>query len=460
MGCSDTNITFSLNRKKRWLLPEIIEERILESVSTVDTSPSEREYLSLILDDDLKIMMYENENVHYHSSCVRYANSQMKPRVIDKNGRVFNSNTLAKWLNFETQSRRRRRRPADGQPVRVNMPKVRIEQRPGLFLSEVTYEFLYPRPCGPTKHGRSLLTYHKPPEKLYHEGRQGTDTSQNRRHSGRVACARLDIEEELTSYLGADEDSEAMCEHQQWSSQSEDSSKSLHDLSQSSTHTIAPDDTACPTVNFPMDCFILTYTVPPLVNSTVPKVVIDRKAHKYYEPPSTSDGILLCSIACANESDFLAVMQQTARNISQANLSPPTFLQRTPSSSFSVIYTYSRSASLINARLHHTGRAPTIVIKPDQTTLTCLVDLVNEKLSHSSPLPMDISKQEVLVQSHATDKPTILSKEKIMDESNEQASSPAWFNTIHHDYAMLECSVCCEALTENDAYELLPCTSS
>ena len=503
MRCTGSSLTYSLNRKKRWLLPGIIEQRIRESQSTVDASTPKQPGDQLwTVDENLKIVMYENENIRYRSNCVRYSNSQMEPRFIENNGRVFNSNTLSKWLNFETRplrSRHRRVRPRTSEPDRVNLPNFGVERRPGFFPSEVTYEFLYPRRCGPTKHGRSSLTYDKCPHNDYYRGRYDKDTNKRRRQLGRVACSLIDPKDEVAFYSADVEEDDTifaalytMDSGEQCRIESEDLSESQHDLSQTFNINIALDDTAYPTVDFPMDCFIPSYTVSPLANRITPEIIIDRKAHKFFEPPATSsaptatkssssDGIPLCSIACPNESDFLDTMQRSVQNISQANLSPPTFLQRTSSSSFSVIYAYSRSASLINARLSCTGLAPKIVVNQAQTTLTSLIDLVNEKLNESSipipgersryepihvdalrgclPLPVYISKQMILVQPHATDKPTALRNEKILDESGAPLQSPPWFNTVHHDYAMLDCSVCCETLTENDAYELLPCKS-
>ena len=62
------NLTFSLNKKKRWLLPDILEQRILQC-------KSDEKVYDPIIDERLKIVMYENENVRHDSTCIRYANS-------------------------------------------------------------------------------------------------------------------------------------------------------------------------------------------------------------------------------------------------------------------------------------------------------------------------------------------------------------------------------------------------
>ncbi|CAF4892509.1 unnamed protein product, partial [Rotaria magnacalcarata] len=57
------------------------------------------------IDERLKITMYENENVHHSSTCIRYANNQTVPHILYNNGRRFNSTTLTKWINFDTRER-------------------------------------------------------------------------------------------------------------------------------------------------------------------------------------------------------------------------------------------------------------------------------------------------------------------------------------------------------------------
>jgi len=217
--------------------------------------------------------------------------------------------------------------------------------------------------------------------------------------------------------------------------------------------------------------------------------MIDHKAHKYFEPPSSTSNKnpekpviinenLLCSIPYENESDLLSLMQQSNMKISQANLSPPIFLQRTLTSSFSVIYTYSRTSSMINATLKFSDLPPNLVFDKNQITLEKLIELISNKLDEnqlkpeikssqmsrinvdalrgSLPLPLTISQKMLLVQPNSTDKQTALEIENRTNKNQDEQ----WFDTTKTLYEISECSICCETLSSNDAYQLLPCMYS
>ena len=220
-------------------------------------------------------------------------------------------------------------------------------------------------------------------------------------------------------------------------------------------------------------------------------IIIDHKAHKYFEPPpSTSNESdtkssiiteqLLCTLPCQNESDFISLMQQSTMKISQANLSPPIFLQTTSTSPFSVVYTFCRTSSMINATLKFTDLPPNIIFNKKEITLEYLVELVSKKLDEyqtdstnqstkyirydvdalrgSLPLPLAITRNMILVQPNSIDKQTALQHENLT--TNNKTQQEQWFDIINDEYDMLECSICCETLTTNDAYQLLPCMYS
>ena len=193
------NLIYSMNKKKRWLLPDIIEQRLCEYDPSDAASKSKKNDPVLNVDERLKIVMFENENVDYTSNCLRYGNSQTNPHIIHKNGRRFNLTTLTKWMNFDTRSEwnRRRRRP-DENNDHVNQPNFGIEQRPGFFPSEVTYEFLYPRRVPASEDhrgGKTSLRYAASPRDGDWHGRHYKDTNRNRRFLGRIECNRLDQNE-------------------------------------------------------------------------------------------------------------------------------------------------------------------------------------------------------------------------------------------------------------------------
>lgn len=126
------NLTYSLNKKKRWLLPDIIEQRICEHTPNSASPTGKNGDQMSIIDERLKIVMYENENTRHRSNCIRYANSQTEPHILHKNGRRFNSDTLTKWMDFNTRERwtSHHRNPNTD---RVNQPNFGIQQRPGFF---------------------------------------------------------------------------------------------------------------------------------------------------------------------------------------------------------------------------------------------------------------------------------------------------------------------------------------
>ncbi|UJR14052.1 hypothetical protein I4U23_001049 [Adineta vaga] len=476
------NLKYSLNKRKRWLLPDIIEQRILETNPLNKTATS-------IIDERLKIVMYENENIRHTSNCIRYANSQAVPQIIYKNGRRFNSNTLSSWIDFNTRERwgRRRRHRRSDRTDRVNQPNFGITQRPGFFPSEVTYKFSYPKrlpESAKCKTGKSTLFY-KDTEHLHQELRRGygSDITKHRRRMQKQDCKNYDPYKYTYSFDEEDFDDNEMImlasnqldENEKWSIVFEDS-----------------DEQYTGSIDFPIDYFIpIPCKSPRRSNDTFIDEINDSKAHKYFEPPPTppspspskekssiANETLLCSMSCLNESDFLTQMQQSTKNISQANLSPAIFLQRTSSSSFSVIYTYDRTSSTINVTVKYTDVCPKILFDQKTITLAELTELVSRKLDEYSieidkksisnnsqihvddlrgslPLPMHILRRMLLVQPHSTDKQKALQNEHI--NTNQKQTTIQWFDTLHNEYDMLECSICCDVLTANDACQLLPC---
>jgi len=193
-------------------LPKIIEERIREYDRSEDNSSS--------IDERLKIVMYENENTRHRSSCIRYGNSQTEPQIIYKNGRRFNSDTLTKWMDFNT-NRRWSRRHRNNEAERVNQPNFGFQQRAGFFPSEVTYQFLIPKQFSSLdnrRKGKSSLVWSTDDDGYgYREGRHHKDTTKHRR------VLRLN---ECLDYLHEQHDDqqeeeyicdEILDENQQWS---------------------------------------------------------------------------------------------------------------------------------------------------------------------------------------------------------------------------------------------------
>ena len=460
-----------MNKKKRWLLPEIIEERISE-YDRQDKSSKDDQGSSI--DERLKIEMYENENVQYKSTCLRYANNQMIPQIIDKNGHTFNSTTLTRWINFETRDPRPRRHH-----INTNRSNFGIEQRPGFFPSEVTYTFSYPRRAdipGNNKGGKSSLSYCGNIHDTWRHGRDVTDTNRNRRRQRQRECRLVDTT-----------DDKMIDEQDLWSTICDESGEfnRMIQIFNIDLLSFYVDDFSIPPVNeYPIDYFI-PYEMENVSSVVSFDPIYDRKAHKYFEsfttktetPDDDDDDDLLCSLPCTNQSEFLSIMQQDNQQISQANLSPAIFIQRTSTSSFSVVYSYSPSTSTVDVTLNFTGELPPHLLLPTKDlSLQSLIEYISKKLneyqieskvSHSTkhtdvdalrgslPLPINITANMLLVRPHATDKQTALHREHVLDPSDE---TQIWFNTIESSDQMdFECSICCEMLTKNEIYRLLPC---
>jgi hypothetical protein len=208
-------------------LPDIIEQRICEYEPISETPKTKKGDQVSSIDERLKIIMYENENTRHTSNCLRYANSQAKPQILHRNGHRFNSATLTKWLNFETRQRWNSHRT--DHVDRVNQPNFGIQQRPGFFPSEVTYEFLFPKRCSPSedhKHGKTSLTCAK---SLYHddsEGRHFKDSNKKRRTVRRGDCSRIDLYEQNYRFeQSIEDDDESLVTH--WDIQDDDGTWSV-----------------------------------------------------------------------------------------------------------------------------------------------------------------------------------------------------------------------------------------
>jgi hypothetical protein len=178
--------------------------------------------------------MYENENTRQSSSCFRYANNQTEPRVLHKNGRRFNSTALTRWINFDTHERRNTHH-RNGYSDRVNQPNFGIQQRPGFFPSEVTYEFLYPKrlPSSAThKSGKSALLFSCDSYGIDRDERKTRDTNKHRRKIRRHDCLQFDIHEQDYNFEEDVDDielittsSDLMDENEKWSIVFEDTGK-------------------------------------------------------------------------------------------------------------------------------------------------------------------------------------------------------------------------------------------
>jgi hypothetical protein len=228
-----------LNKKKRWLLPDIIEQRICEYEPNSSSAKARKGDQIESIDERLKIVMYTNENIHYSSNCLRYANNHTEPRVLHKNGRRFNSKSLTKWINFDTRAHwnTRHRHPNDNVD-RINQPNFGIQQRPGFFPSEVTYEFLYPKRLPESeshKNGKVSLTYYKGLYDDHCNGRHHKDTNRHRRKVRRIDCDQFnkyeraynsdeDIDDEEEFIISS---SKIMDENEKWSIVFEESGKIL-----------------------------------------------------------------------------------------------------------------------------------------------------------------------------------------------------------------------------------------
>ncbi|CAF3624713.1 unnamed protein product [Rotaria sp. Silwood1] len=480
------NLTYSLNKKKRWLLPDIIQERICEYDPTAQSSQVKKGDQVSNIDERLKIVMYENENIHHSSTCLRYSNNQTVPQILHKNGRRFNSKTLTRWINFDTRTRwhSHHRNHSDD---RVNQPNFGIQQRPGFFPSEVTYTFLYPKRLPSSeihKNGKTSLSYCRAHDVYEWPGRNMRDTNKNRRKIRRNECMKFGFDDYAYDFEEEEEDintNEFILASSNFIDEDEKWSIVFEEL----------DNQYSASIDLPIEYFIPSISSncksSSLSNDCSSDVNNDRKAHKYFEPwpisdkkitkPSIITEDLLCSIPCENESDFLSLMQQSALKIYQANLSPLIFLQRTSTSSFSVIYTYCRKSSTVEAVLKFTDLPPNITFNAKEITLEKLIELISNKLDEnqieqnnkltnntridvdalrgSLPLPLNITQQMILVRPKSTNKLTALKNENLINHNQKQQEQ--WYDTTDDEYEILECSICCDTLTTNDAYQLLPC---
>jgi hypothetical protein len=493
LPCLPVQLTYSMNKRKRWLLPDIIEQRIRERTPNCNKNETKKNKQSYDIDDELKIVMIESEAIRYKSRCLRYGNSHIEPQFIERNGHPFNSDTLTKWLDFNIRSNRNRRRRAhrrqhEDNDDRVNQPNFGIQQRPGFLPSEVTYNFVYPRRCvssGNNKGGKTTLNYWKLGNYIDFYGGNGENDSRNRRRMQKLECSRLSqilddcqsIELSLANTNNMNEDDISFDESRMCIQTGDN-------LLTNSMIILV--DLAVPTNEFPIDCFFpdahANYQ-----SSCSSDIVYDRKAHKFYEPlptpilskPTSTNEILLCSLSCVNESYFLSTMQQTAKYTSQGNISPAMFIQQTPSSPFIAIYAYQRVSHSIDVTLKFTESCPAITVDKQMHTLDAIIELVSNRmhmyentpkktpimtksgnvddLRGSLPLPRELTQTMVLVRPHSTDKYTALREQSIMHTIDEHDPSKAWFTIDYDNCDTLECAVCCETLPMTGAYQLLPC---
>ena len=253
------------------------------------------------------------------------------------------------------------------------------------------------------------------------------------------------------------------------------------------------DEQVTSSVGFPIDYFIPSppaFKSPHHSDEDLSDVTIDRKANKHFEPPPSATSVeqttkpaptnehLLCTIPCENESSFISTMQQSNKKISHANISPAIFLQRTTTSSFSTLYTFDPTSLSVRTILKYTNPPAHISVDQNSITLNELIELISQRLEEdvstlkmesaqinrfdvndlrgSLPVPLAISQNMLLVKPNSTDKQKALKCENLADNTPDQIEQ--WFNTSKNQYEMFECSICCEVLTSDDVYQLLPCT--
>jgi hypothetical protein len=180
--------------------------------------------------------MYENENTRHRANCLRYGNSQTEPHFLDNNGHRFNSETLTRWMNFDTRERPRRRHRNNSDNNGINQPNFGFQQRPGFFPSEVTYEFIYPKTLPSTENhqsGKTSLNYTSSPHEDYWRGKNRRDTNKNRRKVRRFECAVSDMYDQEDDLEEEDADDneytissvDLIDEDEKWSIVFDDSSK-------------------------------------------------------------------------------------------------------------------------------------------------------------------------------------------------------------------------------------------
>lgn len=226
------------------------------------------------------------------------------------------------------------------------------------------------------------------------------------------------------------------------------------------------------------------------IERATPPERYDHKAFKFYEP-KISEVIssrktptyerILCSIPCAEEIDFLTAMQQYDKHLSQANLSPSTFVQRTYSSKFSAIYQYSRSSSAIQVILK-TSDAYTLNMDLNimDVNLSGLVNRIHvllnnalneeiesnsnfkifnfcEDLRGSLPLPPFIATKLLIVRPNSTQKETAIIREGLLENIESVNKYDLPYPMIERTESDFECSICCEALADLKAFHILPC---
>jgi hypothetical protein len=179
--------------------------------------------------------MYENENTRHTSNCLRYANNQTEPHVLHKNGRRFNSTTLTKWMDFNTRERWTTSHHRNHNNNRINQPNFGIQQRPGFFPSEVTYEFLYPKRLSSSeshRNGKTSLSYTTDLDRYDMYVRHSRDSNKHRRKISRHECLKFDIHEDEYDFEEDMIDNEFIIsssniidENEKWSIVFEESSK-------------------------------------------------------------------------------------------------------------------------------------------------------------------------------------------------------------------------------------------
>lgn len=184
-------LTYSMNKKKRWLLPDIIRQRILDSKPVSSTTGNEKENEKFDIDNNLRIEMIELENIWNQSTCLSYSNSKMVPKVIKNKKHRFNVNSLRSWISFNTRFTRRRRRQQSRKILEET--QYGVQHRPGFFPSEVSYEFFYPRRArvpGNHKGGRSSLIYSKFDRRDYGFPYIQPNEGRKRRHALRLEYSK------------------------------------------------------------------------------------------------------------------------------------------------------------------------------------------------------------------------------------------------------------------------------
>ncbi len=311
-----------------------------------------------------------------------------------------------------------------------------------------------------------MLRRSKSPTKYY--GKKHNRQYRHRRHRGNADFYNL--ENERRNQLTVSDDSRDF-----------DSNK-LTDCENFESSDI--DVSSSTIMSFPIDLFLRPASNKHAHSSQTDSlpIVRDTKAHKYFEyqpsddiqESSNIDEQTLCSITDITETEFLSLMQHRKSLltiISQANISPPIFIQQSKISStvFAVVYSYCRSLSCVNVTIKFGSSSPPVVAV-DNTCLETVVYTMERWLSDeqnvnltkkpytnrkeiygSFILPLAVVENMLIARPQSCEQQTVFLHEKVTHDQQQ------WFNTVVN-YEMIDCSICSASLSTDNAFQILPCT--